>query len=151
MFLIEEADIIKIEARKQSDIKIIKGIMKVHQALSIAGNNFIFIRNYSCFCKKLPVTDNCYDIKKTEHLYDKKVKKKDCDNNETAVKCDNGSVEQDQWVILNHDKKIYPGLVVEVDEESQEIEVKTLKCIGLNTFVWPNPEDKPWYTNEDIV
>lgn len=68
MFFISECDITYMDHKKDGiTIKKIPGIMKVHQVLSLDRESNLYIREFSCFCKKLPVLDlNCFNSKEVK-------------------------------------------------------------------------------------
>lgn len=66
MYFIQTDEIEKMDLQKsQISIKKIPGIANTHQIISRENENHIYKRDYSCFCKKLPVIDKqCYNLNK---------------------------------------------------------------------------------------
>lgn len=54
------------------------------------------------------------------------------------------------YVIVKYQKKYFPGIVVNIEEN--EYEVKTMTpLIGSDLFKWPNPKDQIWYKKNQIM
>jgi hypothetical protein len=54
-----------------------------------------------------------------------------------------------KYVAVLYEGVPYPGLVVDVDEES--IQVKCMQKVGKNRYFWPAKDDIVWYEHEHIV
>jgi hypothetical protein len=54
-----------------------------------------------------------------------------------------------KWVLVRYDKKLYPGVVQEVEEE--DVLVKCMARVGENRFFWPMLDDTCWFFLEDIL
>lgn len=55
-----------------------------------------------------------------------------------------------QWCVINYDNDAYPGIILEVEEES--VLVKCMCRNGINKFYWPSPrEDINWYADQQII
>lgn len=55
----------------------------------------------------------------------------------------------DDWVLVTYDDKIYPGTITNVIQEEYLITV--MMKSGLNTWKWPQKEDKLLYSVTDII
>lgn len=141
---IEENEIEQMDQRKtNSEDKRIPGIFSTHQIISLEKENSVYTRNYSCFCKKLPIIDHdCFNLRKIPVI----------EENSTSISqesCKNNHLTLDQWVLVSYDNSTFPGIITDIEDE--EYEVNTLKKIGENKYVWPKIIDKIWYNKKDIL
>lgn len=142
MYFIEEPQIELMDQKKLLfQIKKIPGIMKVHQIISKENENFVYTREYSCFCKKLPVVDHtCFDLKVV------KIIDEECSK---VMAEEEQMLKLEDWVVVSYEKNYYPGIVTEVG--NAEYEVRALKQVGENKYIWPQIEDRIWYAEESIL
>ena len=54
-----------------------------------------------------------------------------------------------QYCVVEYDKLPYPGLILDVDDDSAE--VKVMHRIGINRFFWPLHDDVLWYKREHFI
>ena len=54
-----------------------------------------------------------------------------------------------KYVAVKCVKKIFPGIVIDIDHD--ELQVKSMHCIGKNAFFWPRRDDISWYNNDDVM
>lgn len=55
-----------------------------------------------------------------------------------------------QWCVISYDDDAYPGIILEVEEQS--VLVKCMGRNGINKFYWPSPrEDINWYADQQII
>jgi hypothetical protein len=54
-------------------------------------------------------------------------------------------------VIVEYQNTPYPGRVVRVDTEEDEMEVSVMKSVGVNRYRWPKDPDICWYPRESFL
>lgn len=53
-----------------------------------------------------------------------------------------------RWCVVEYNSTLYPGIICDCVEDG--IQVKTMRPIGDNRFIWPRKEDRIWYTYEKV-
>ena len=118
----------------------IAGTMSVHQVFSAADNTIKF-RALSCFCR-WPQECECHDVSTHSFAGPQDIHPIE----EAFTEKDLGS-----WVLVTYHNQAYPGRVVEVDEDEDELCVHVLHSVGLNRWRWPTQPDKCWYTRNQFI
>lgn len=54
-----------------------------------------------------------------------------------------------QYCVVEYDKLPYPGIILDVDDDSAE--VKVMHRIGNNRFFWPLHDAILWYKKENVI
>lgn len=137
MYYIEESDIEALGNKIINNVQVnkIPGILKTHQIISLEKESFVYERQFSCFCKKLPVIDNCFNLRKIQILQE-------------VVPNNDIDLSTNKWVMVRYDGKLFPGVVCGVSSQATaDYEIKALK----NKYIWPLPEVKIWYCKSDIM
>ena len=57
----------------------------------------------------------------------------------------------DKWCIVRYDSTLYPGKILDVDDDDDSVLVQALHPIGENKFIIPTRKDETLYNYEDIV
>ena len=57
--------------------------------------------------------------------------------------------EVGQWVAFRFGKEWYPGEVMNIADD--EIEIKCMKIVGVNKFIWPDVDDVHLYDLNSVI
>ena len=129
----------------------VPGTMRVHQLITVSNSSKIglFYRNLACHCS-WPQICQCYEPK--EHFFTKTVLPDSRAMSESRDIIEVFTEQQiDEWCLVEYQNQPYPGQIVDVDEEEDEIQVKVMKCVGLNRYTWPNKTDQCWYKRSQFI
>ena len=164
-------DIDLFQQKLDENVKCIKGIMKVHQCLvNKEDRNSLSTKMLSCFCAPEEFYScNCFSIKKHSLLDSEKdgIPEILLGNSEAEHAESDGSVsahveggvqgeaenrgmniQAGEYCTFLYEGSLYAGLIEAVDEN--EVQISSLKNVGSNRFVWPNPKDCIWYNISDV-
>lgn len=67
----------------------------------------------------------------------------------TTIEHDYGQITIGSYVIVRYQKKYFPGIVTNIEDD--EYEVKAMAPLSPNLFKWPVPEDQIWYNKNQIM
>lgn len=155
LFFIPEEKIVTIEKKKstQKSLIPIKGIMKIGQVI-LDSTSTLKSRPLSCFCKKLPTVCSCHDpveigiIKNP--IADSRYQGDDEEPLQPLIEEPAHEIKIGNWIVVNFNDVLYPGIITDKNEDSSEFEVNVLYSVGNNKYVWPTKQDKIWYSLKDI-
>ena len=139
----------KVEEKDQEipeNLPGVPGTMCLHQVIA-DDIDVIRYRELSCYCR-WPVMCDCGDVKR--HAFAQEM-----NNNNTAPSpsLNNDVFSADlvgKWVVVDYQNTPYPGIVVDIDVELDEISVKVMKISGINRYSWPAKDDICWYERKSL-
>jgi hypothetical protein len=155
LFYVPEREVSDVsgEINVHQKLEVIPGTMKLHQ-VGIVERGKIWYRDYSCFCG---YPCRCYNVKQHDFVGppkdDSSVEKGIADNEKSGESGMRVVDMMNSWVILLYefDGRPYPGKVLEVDEEREELTVSVMRQKGNNLFNWPETKDVLQYPSHAII
>lgn len=155
LYYIEKESFSNVSDIIPNNISGVKNTMKFHQIVSFDGDQGIFIRSLSCFCK-WPGICNCFEFENSSyHIFPDHTPSNNGGENVASetIETSGGVLESsviepdpnliNRWCIIKYDDKGFPGIIQDLDSESAE--VRCMFRIGRNRFFWPLVDDCIWY------
>ena len=154
LFFIREEEITEMDNKKLNNIVATKSIMKIGQVI-LQPNTTLKSRTLSCFCKKFPAVCGCHgpgdmNIIAQENITQKRSILTELKPNHILECRKNNTYEIGKWVLARYNNTLYPGILTDINEITNEYEVNVLYSVGENKYVWPTKQDKIWYPSNDI-
>jgi hypothetical protein len=178
LYLVSQSDVENISSSVPTCLPGVKNTMKLHQVISIQGENRIHIRTLSCFCS-WPMVCDCYKFENdaSYHVFPEyEYESQSVHLNEPSTNCpsitesyydgssagtesnphslSNAVINPDpelinKWCVIKCDGQLYPGRIQDID--SDPVEVKCMHRIGENRYFCPLIDDTIWYLWNNVV